>query len=205
MVTAIVRLTDKKNLPIVRSNMFLCGVYANFLIIVQNEDLYLECRQEFDGGDYGECLIVYDKGNLSEAVRKYVNSEYVLYLDEEMLIMNDGLLTLKDDFRYKSEAGFFSADYLDKECWVKDIYDDLEFCDWRFGRQKASFDEWWEVDLVCPYILMTKTENFVSEMEFLEEKFEGKMDFFGLGLRRKGYKNYIDVSVRATKGVKSSE
>ncbi len=208
MISIITSVTNEKNLDRLKTSYFNVEkdmqLGLNWLCLVNNEGLYLECRNFFDSSDK-ENLVVYSrKENLNKESIQYLTwaNPYTYIANENVIIPSGGLTKLYKDFLEKPTAGLITGEFIEFPIsyWVKDIYGDAEYIN-PSSVDGNNFEMLMDIDTTSIYGIMTPTNLFKEYFGMGDLENYGNRSY-GIRLRRQGYKNYLDTSVKFRYGGK---
>lgn len=163
----------------------------DFLCVVDNQNLYLEVKDWLIPRiDRGECLVVYNEKQFSGLGEYLTNKNDFIFLTNLDCILCEGAITeLYGDFIEKPTAGFVSG-FASKEtaiCRLEDLYESGKIVFEDFPEEKLA-----ETDTSSLYGMLVKKQIYLDFSWALADSEYS----FGIELRKKGYKNYIDTSIK---------
>lgn len=176
----------------------------SFLAIVSDPDLYLQVRDYLNENvDFAETLTVYTERErpLLEALFHIGASDYVFLWNENVVFPSHTLSRLLKDYTEQPGAGFISGHFAEYPLfyWVDDIYAKQPQ---RILSNERELEGLVEVDLGWTYGMLTKTTNFKDYFSKPVNGFLGGTAY-GLTLRRKGFKNFVDTNIQYRYGGKN--
>lgn len=204
MITAILPISYSGGFENLKRN--IVGLSADLvdlgdvLCIVSDKDLYLECRDLLR--EYAkdiECLTVFsDRQYPIRESLEYLGdkNEFVFVANESLYIPPKTISRLYKDYLDHPKAGFIAGHFTEYPVgyWVDDIYSDTPKVIYSNEREMEKLQE---IDLVMPpYSMLTRTKVF-REL-FFKGNLKGAE--FGLNLRKQGYKNLVDTTIRLNYG-----
>lgn len=209
MVTLIYPITTKEGFENLKRSLinleFDLELGIDILCLVKEgeEELYLECsdflRQNYD---QGESLVVYERGDLYKKSQLYISSknDLVFLANEKIVIPPKAITTLHGGYLELPGAGFISGQFVDYPIvyWVEDIYEKKN-PKYIYSNEREGEGRYLEVDASGIYGLITRFENF-RDLFYMEDLDKYGHLSYGIRLRRRGYQNYIDTTIRLTGG-----
>lgn len=199
MITAILPISYRGGFDNLKRNVVNIAADLrnnNLLCIVSDKNLYLECKEFLhEYFNDSECLVVYSERQypLRESL-DYLGdkNEFVFVANENLYLPPNAILKLYNDFLQYPKAGFIAGHFTEYPVgyWVDDIYSRTPKVLYSNEKELESIQE---VDIILPpFGLLTKTNNF-KELFFRSVAHNGN---YGLALRRQGYTNYVDTSIK---------
>lgn len=200
MVTLITVLNDKNNLNLLKQNLLAVQSTKQYgldiICITKDKELYLTCRDILMDDEDSESLVIYEKKATLEQAAKYISdkNEYVFLLKEGIKIPFDGLTQLLRDYYINNHAGFISALFNSYPIIYKidDIYGKFENYHYKDSWEENSLVE---VDTTPVKAMLTKTKLY-KDIFCKDDLVDWKDYSYGVQLRRKGYKNFIDTKIK---------
>lgn len=125
------------------------------------------------------------------AKTKIDKDDTIGFWDESIILDPQELYQLSSCLRRKKDAGIVTGLFTEfpLKYRVNNIYEPTQ----TFGIE-GKVSRLLKIDMAFPYLIVCKGS------VFQELNFEGDMVYFGLGLRKLGYQNYLDTSVLVSYG-----
>ena len=165
---------------------------AKVLLLNDNPDLtdlVERARNDFLALPIGTC----DIGDSWHWAKTKINKdETVGFWDESIMLDPQELYKLSSYLRRKKDAGIVTG--LFTEFPLKYKVDNIYEPEQTF---EVSGKGLLKIDMAFPYLIVCRGS------VFQELNFEGDLVYFGLGLRKLGYQNYLDTSVLVSYGDKN--
>ena len=205
MITLIIPITNrqgyenfKRSLVNLETDWHL-GINVVCLVADGNEKLLLECKKFLtENIDLGNCLVLHEKGDLYKKASLYIglSDDYVFLANENVVIPLNAITKLYADYLEYRGAGFITGVFeaYPTVYWVEDIYEDKD-PRYIYSNERPLLDRIVEVDVSATYGILTKSSLYRSLYCLHNHKKYGQLSY-GIWLRRQGYKNYIDTTVK---------
>lgn len=206
MVTVICKITSalgfenlKKTITHLEYDQHL-GV--NLLCLVNDKQLFLNMRDYCqEAYDIGQHLVVFDDGDIDIKNLLTGSDEYVLVLNENVVLPRCAISDFYDVYKQDKNAGLVTGDFVEYNIpyWTEDFYSNVLNSSSR--EEHRINNEIIEIDTTPIFAILTKIELY-TELS-LETPLEGLgSSSYGIRLRRLGYRNYMTtkVSLRYSKG-----
>lgn len=176
-------------------------ISMSILAIVSDKDLYIPIRNYLNENiDFTETLTVYTerKHPIKEALFQVGESDYVFIWNEKVILPNNTISRLLKDYSELPNAGFIMGHFMEYPLnyWVDDVYSDSPKCMLSSDRELRGLTE---IDLGWCFGLMTKTITF---KDYFFRSISGTSNgvAYGLTLRRKGFRNFVDRNIELRYG-----
>lgn len=202
MISVIYPITTKRGTENLKRNLASLevdrSIGLDFLILVNNQDLFLEVRDFAVNVD--SSLVVYsEQDNLLKVAKEYLTpkNEYVFLANENIILPPTSLVKLYEDFLNNRCAGFISGEFQDRPTvyWVENVLYYEKDPKYIYSNERKIEGNLIEVDTISVYGLLTRLKLY-NEYFCMEDLDRYGGHSFGVRLRRSGYQNYVDTRVK---------